>query len=111
MELKATIINKPGETENIIYRDIESEKDFNNNKIRGCRAYCFYKDKLVVVYEESKDRWSVPGGGVEDEEQVRDAVVREVMEEANMKVLKQQFIGLMEVVGPGRTDFYTASVC
>src|SRR5258708_241989 len=100
MEIKITTTNKSGEVENITYRDIESELDFKDKKIKGCRAYSFYKDQFVIVYAESKDYWTPPGGGVEDGESVRDAVEREIKEETNMRVIKQRFIGLTEVVGP-----------
>lgn len=111
MEIKLKITNKKGEVEDIIYRDIESELDFADKKIKGCRAYSFYKDKFVLVYADSKGYWTPPGGGVEEGESVQEAIVREVKEETNMKVLKQRFFGLIELIGKDKHDFYTTSVC
>ncbi|MFA7252662.1 MAG: NUDIX hydrolase [Candidatus Paceibacterota bacterium] len=111
MQIKLKAPNKLGEIEEIIYRDIESEVDFVGKKIKGCRAYCFYKDKFVIVYADSKGYWTPPGGGVEEGESVRDAVAREVKEETNMKVIEQKFFGLLEAIGKERNDFYTTSMC
>ncbi len=111
MEIKLTLTNKKGETEHITYRDIESENDFKGKKIKGCRAYCFLKGQFVIVYADSKGYWTPPGGGVEEGESIRDAVRREVKEETNMNIIKQRFIGLLEVAGPEQTSFYTTSAC
>jgi ADP-ribose pyrophosphatase YjhB (NUDIX family) len=111
MEIKLSIKNSEGVTEDITYRDIESEADFMGRKIRGCRAYSFYKDKFVLVYNKPKDYWSAPGGGVEDGEHILEAIKREVKEETNMKVLAHRFIGLVESVLPDVTYYYITSVC
>jgi ADP-ribose pyrophosphatase YjhB (NUDIX family) len=111
MEIKIKAPNRLGVIEDIIYRDIESEADFSDKKIRGCRAYCFYEDKFIIVYADTKGYWTPPGGGVEEGESVEDAIAREVKEEANMKVVKQRFFGLVEAIGKDRHDFYINSVC
>lgn len=111
MEIKLERKNKLGELERVTYYDIESEADFKDKKIRACRAYCFYEDQFVIVYADSKGYWTPPGGGVEEGETVSAAVEREVKEETNMRVLEQRYIGLLEVVGPNDTHFYTISAC
>jgi ADP-ribose pyrophosphatase YjhB (NUDIX family) len=93
------------------YRDIESESDFGDRKIKGVHAYCFYKDKLVIVYAENKGYWTPAGGGVEKDEDVRSAVRREVKEETNMNVIQQRFIGLQDIYESGGVTSQTRSVC
>jgi ADP-ribose pyrophosphatase YjhB (NUDIX family) len=46
--------------------------------------------------EPGKGKWSIPGGLVELGEEVRDAVVREVMEECNLKVETNQLIDVTD---------------
>lgn len=111
MEIKSTLTNRSGQVLDVIYRDIESEKDLGDKKISGVHAYCFYKDKLVVVYAENKGYWTPAGGGVEEGESARDAVTREVKEETNMRVLKQRFIGYQDIFEPERVISQTRSVC
>ncbi|MFA6601922.1 MAG: NUDIX hydrolase [Candidatus Paceibacterota bacterium] len=111
MQIKLSRTNKLGELEDITYTDINSEADFAGKKIKGCRAYCFYKDKFLIVYADSKSYWTPPGGGVEEGESVSQAVEREVLEEANMKVIRQQLFGLIEASGPSGVAYYTTSVC
>lgn len=111
MEIKSTLTNHSGQVLDVIYRDIESEKDLGEKQISGVHAYCFYKDKLVVVYAENKGFWTPAGGGVEEGESARDAVRREVKEETNMRVFKQRFIGCQDIFEPERVVSQTRSVC
>jgi ADP-ribose pyrophosphatase YjhB (NUDIX family) len=111
MEITSTLTNRSGEVLDVIYRDIDSELDLNGKKIQGVHAYCFYDDKLVVVYTEANGFWTPPGGGVEEDEDARAAVAREVKEETNMKVLKQRFIGCQDITEPKGLVSQTRSVC
>jgi len=110
MEIKSTLTNKSGQILKVVYRDIESESDVGQ-KIKGVHAYCFYGDKLVLVYSDKKGYWTPPGGGVDEGENAQEAVIREVKEETNMKVLKQRFVGFQEIFEPERIINQTRSVC
>jgi len=68
-----------------------------DDRIGGVHAICFYGDKMVIVFEEKKKHWTPPGGGIERGETYEQAVIREVKEESNMKVLHQQYIGYQDV--------------
>jgi ADP-ribose pyrophosphatase YjhB (NUDIX family) len=111
MEIKSTLTNRSGQTITVLYRDIDAESDLKDREIRSVHAYCFFGDKLVVVYSDKKGYWTPPGGGVEIGESASDAVIREVKEETNMKVLKQCFVGVQEITEPGRIINQTRSVC
>lgn len=109
MEIKSTLIHQ-GQIIPFVYRDIDSIDELGGEKIEGVHAYCFCGDKLVVVYAEEKGSWGPPGGGVELGETVEEAVTREVSEETNMRVLKQELFGYLEVLWPKRI-LQTRSVC
>jgi 8-oxo-dGTP diphosphatase len=111
MEIQSTLTNRAGQVLHLTYRDVESEKELGDKKISGVRAYCFYQDKLVVVYGAEKGYWTPPGGGVEEGESTREAVIREVKEETNMRVLKQKLFGYQDVFEPERVVTETRSVC
>ena len=111
MEIKSTLTNRSGQVLKVLYRDINSESDIPDKKIKGVHAYCFYNDKLVLVYSDKKGYWTLPGGGVEIRESAREAVTREVKEETNMKVLKQCFVGFQEIFESERVVNQTRSVC
>lgn len=111
MEIKSTLTNRSGQVLPVQYRDIDDESDLKGQKINSVHAYCFYGDKLVMVYSDKKGYWTPPGGGVEVGESVEGAVVREVKEETNMKVLKQRFIGFQEISEPARIVNQIRSVC
>ncbi|WP_316571765.1 NUDIX hydrolase [Neobacillus sp. YIM B06451] len=59
------------------------------------------KDGCILMVHESngcKDFWTLPGGGLENDETFDEAVVREVREEVNLevKVVKHLFTGTYE---------------
>jgi ADP-ribose pyrophosphatase YjhB (NUDIX family) len=82
------------------------------NKLSSAAAICFYGDKIVIVLAGKKGTWAPPGGSIEAGETYEEAVIREVKEEANMKVLYQECIGYQDVSGDdGRTIRQTRSFC
>lgn len=111
MEIKSTLVNRLGQTLPIIYRDVDSLDELSDRKVDAVRAYCFYGDKLVIVYSDTKGYWTPPGGGVEPSETIEEAVVREVLEETNMRVIKQKLIGTLEVFELEQTKFQVRLVC
>lgn len=82
---------------NLAYRDIDSQEELEGRNVSGVHAWCFYGDKMVIVYSPKKDIWTPPGGSVEIGENCVDAMIREVKEESNMKVLKWKFIGYQDI--------------
>jgi ADP-ribose pyrophosphatase YjhB (NUDIX family) len=95
----------------VIYNDLNDESELGNKKINGVHAYCFCQDKLVIVYDEQKKYWSPPGGAVEIAESICEAVIREVKEETNMRVISQKIIGYQEIIEPKGISVQTRSVC
>ncbi|MEX0672751.1 MAG: NUDIX hydrolase [Candidatus Paceibacterota bacterium] len=112
MEIRSTMTSAiSGSTFDVIYREADPVQDLKGASLQGVHAYCFYDDRLVIVYAESKGYWTPPGGGIEERESFEEAVVREVQEETNMKVLHQEFIGYQDIFEPGRVIRQTRSFC
>ena len=112
MRIESTITTKAlGAGVPVIYEDVVSVADLGDRKIKGVHAYCFYKDKLVIVWAENKQYWTLPGGGVEPGESVEEAVAREVREESNMKILKHTLIGVQDIFEGEKVISQTRSIC
>lgn len=111
MKIESTLINRSGQTLNVTYCDIDQEKELDNKKVRGVHAYCFCGDKLVIVYAEAKGYWTPPGGGVEAGESIEEAVAREILEETNMRVVRQEFIGYQDIFEPDKINTQTRHIC
>ncbi|MFA6294896.1 MAG: NUDIX domain-containing protein [Candidatus Paceibacterota bacterium] len=111
MEIKSSLINRSGQKLNLIYREDDPLKDLDEKVLQAVHAFCFCDGKLVVVYASEKGYWAPPGGGIEQGETYEDAVVREVKEETNMKVLSQKLIGYQDIYEPDRIVRQTRSVC
>jgi 8-oxo-dGTP diphosphatase len=110
-EIKSIMKTRQMGTLQYTYRDLDSLDEIKDKKVDGVHAYCFCSDKLVLVYAEKKGYWTPAGGAIELGESVEEAVIREVKEETNMRVLKQKIIGYQEVIEPDRIHTQTRSVC
>jgi ADP-ribose pyrophosphatase YjhB (NUDIX family) len=112
MQIKSTLTTKSGQILNTEYNEgVDPTQNLDGKILQGVHAYCFYKDKLVVVYAGKKGTWGPPGGHIEDGETYEEAVTREVMQESNMKVLHQELIGFIDAYEPNKTIRQTRSFC
>ena len=111
MEIKSTLTNRSGQVLDLVYQEADPLKDLAGKKLTGVHAFCFYGDKMVIVYSDAKGYWAPPGGGVEPGETYEEAVIREVKEETNMKVLRQELIGYQDIYEPDRIVRQTRSFC
>ena len=111
MEIKSTLTNRSGQVLDVIYQESDPLKGLDGKMLSSVHAYCFYGDKIVVVFCDSKGYWTPPGGGIESGETYEQAVVREVEEETNMKVLSQKLIGFQDIYEPDRIIRQVRSFC
>jgi ADP-ribose pyrophosphatase YjhB (NUDIX family) len=111
MEINSSLGNYAGEELQVTYRDFDSIGELENRSVKAVHAFCFYNDKLVIVYAEKKGYWTPPGGGVESGETPEQATIREILEETNMKVLTHAFIGYQDIFESNGVITQTRSVC
>ena len=111
MEIKSTLTNSRGEVLDVIYREGDPHQNLEGKILQGVHAFCLCGDELVVVYAANKGYWTPPGGGIENGESYEEAVIREVKEETNMKVLKQKLIGYQDIYEKDRIVRQIRSVC
>lgn len=94
----------------LAWHDCDSFDELVGKDLQQSYGVCFYNNKLVIVNNNGK--WSLVGGHIEKDETPGDALIREVQEETNMKVIKQIPIGYQEVVKPdGTIDYQLRSFC
>jgi ADP-ribose pyrophosphatase YjhB (NUDIX family) len=81
------------------YYETDNIDHLPKNKISQVRVCAFEGDKLLIVNNVNKDNsYGLIGGAVEEGESPEDALVREVKEESNMKVLEHKLIGYQKAV-------------
>lgn len=110
MEIKSTIKTDTGEFPTI-YHEEDPTKNLEGKILKGVRAFCFCNGKLLLVYAPEVGKWMPPGGGIEPGETFEQAVVREVKEETNMKVIHHELIGCLDCYEPNKTLRQTRSFC
>jgi len=112
MEIKSQFKGRNGEMIDYVYREgFDPMEGLEEKILQAVHGFCFYGDKLVVVYANDKGYWTFPGGGIEPGETWQEATVREVKEESNMKVLHQELIGYIDVYEKDRIIRQTRSFC
>ena len=81
------------------YHDVDSFEDLPKEKCKQAYGIAFHDDKFIIV-NNIKKPWSYTpvGGSVEKGEHPDDALVREIQEESNMKVLEFKPIGYQKVI-------------
>ncbi|GAV07259.1 hypothetical protein RvY_17120-1 [Ramazzottius varieornatus] len=60
------------------------------------RGYGSHLEVLLVSSSRSRERWVIPGGGIEPNESPAEAARREVQEEAGVRGDVQRFLGVFE---------------
>lgn len=112
MEIKSQFKNRSGEMIDYVFREgADPMQDLNGKILHAVHGFCFYEDKLVVVYAGGKGYWTFPGGGIEPGETWQDATVREMKEESNMKVLHMELIGYIDVYEKDKILRMTRAMC
>lgn len=111
MQIESTLVNRAGQNIATVHIDIDSIDSIGGRSVDAAQAFCFYHDKLVIVYSDAKKYWTPPGGGVEPGETVEHALIREVLEETNMRVLKYAPISTLEIFEPTGTKFQVRFAC
>ena len=73
--------------------------DLKEYKATQVYGFCITKDKLVcLVRDKGEQRFTLPGGGIDDNEHPEDALKREFIEEAQFKVKNIKLLGSLEVI-------------
>ena len=112
MQIKSTFKNRSGQIlDYTYYEDKNPTEDLGDKILRGVHGYCFCKGKLVLVYSDKKGYWTPPGGGIEAGESYDEALIREIKEETNMKVIHNELIGFVDIIEPDKVVRQTRSFC
>ncbi len=84
----------------------------------GVRVVIFDEEKRILMvrqHHENKDIWMVPGGAIEENEDSRQAAVREVKEETGLDVTIEKLIWHVEEVSQDRgqrfVNFFLGKIC
>ena len=85
------------------YEDCDHFSGLPQEKIQAVCAFSFYGNKFVLV--KNDPHWEPVAGHVEKGESPEEALVREIKEESNMKVLKYYPIGYLYI---REVDIYQA---
>ncbi len=112
-EVKSTT-SELGKTVDLVYVEDNPLNNFEGRSMASVRAYCFCNGKFVIVRSintEGQDYWVPPGGGIDQGENFTEATIREIKEEANMKVLKLETFGYLDIYDDGKIFRQVMSVC
>lgn len=105
MSLTNTI--KHGEKNYFVeYFDVDTFETLEQEKCTQSYGVCFYHNDMVIGHNGKQDTWNLIGGTIEQGETKEDALIREIQEESNMKVLKYTPLGYQKVVEEGKESYF-----
>ncbi len=86
------------------------KKDLNKPVIRyGARGIIVNNEgKIAIFYKRNKNEYKLPGGGIEDKEDAKDAFRREIMEETGCEIDNIKMLGIA-IEEKGQTNFQQIS--
>ena len=76
----------------------------------SARAIIFKGDKLALVYATNEKYYKFPGGGIHDDEDKKQALIREVKEEVGLKVIPESITEFGSVLRRQKSDRDTDTV-
>ena len=53
----------------------------------------FFENKLVLIYNSKRDIWGFPGGTIEQGESLKEALLREILEETELRLVSSEYLG------------------
>jgi len=91
-----------------LFRNDKKLLDFNKSKIilrNAVRAIIFKEDNILMVFLGKTNEYKFPGGGIEENETIEEALKREVLEEVGCNVNKiDKKIGIITEYGVAMED-------
>lgn len=82
----------------IEYQDTDDFSVLPYEKCTQCYGVCFTgNNDMVIVYHGEKKHWGLVGGTIESGETFDQTLIREILEESNMKVIKYVPLGYQKV--------------
>ena len=90
------------------YVDIEEDaiNDFPN--VTGAYAIIKVRDNYLIGFNDWRNQWEFPAGGIEEGESARQAASRELYEETHQKCADLKFKGLCKITDPRGRHKYQA---
>lgn len=90
------------------YLEIEENEITDYDNVTGAFAIVKVKDKYLIGYNNWRNQWEFPAGGMDVGETAREAAKRELFEETHQSIDDLQFKGLAKMMKPGGEIRYQA---
>jgi ADP-ribose pyrophosphatase YjhB (NUDIX family) len=95
-EITAEIMSRQSELPIETVKDLFcNEKGYQTPKL-DTRAAVFKDDKILLVKEKIINTWSLPGGWVDINESIKSNTIKEVKEEAGLKIVPERLIAIQD---------------
>ncbi len=80
------------------YHEVDTFEHLDENKCTQTYSVLFVDDEMVIVHNGKKNTWGLPGGTIEEGETYMETLVRETVEEANVRIDYAKPVGYQKVI-------------
>jgi len=93
-KISVDIVSEYSDMDNEKVRDLfANEAGYQTPKV-DVRAAIFKNDKILLVKEQSDQRWSLPGGWADIDHSVKENIIKEAREEAGVEIEPKRIIAI-----------------
>lgn len=112
MKVFKDAVSHNGSRCDVCHVEVDNFDDIPDHKIIKAHAVCFWIGRMLLVNHSQWNVWGIPGGTRESGESVIQALEREVVEEANCRVMESHPVSYQKIVDANGEDHYRVNfVC
>lgn len=101
-----SVLTWKGERCDVLHCDCVDFSDVPAEHVKKAYGVCFKDEKMLVVYHEQWDIWTIPGGTREDGESAIDTLGREINEESSCRLVTSQPVAYQKVLHSDGSYYY-----
>ena len=108
MEIYKDALTYNDQRYDVHYFEAENITSVPDELVVKAHGVCFWDGKMLLVNHPQWNVWAIPGGTREQGESIEEALIREILEESNCRVVDMNVLGYKKIIAPDGSFHYRA---